>query len=208
MAWLPGGISTKPLAERGLVSVAGVLGGDEEELAVGLEDGGEEEGELGVGLLGGGEREGNWLGDGVAREEVEGGADVAEEGGVGGVGVAGEGEEGWVFATRFPVGEGFAGLLSDAVEGGWADEGFESGADEVFFAFGNAAGKEDEVGGGESFFEGGDGEVEVVGEVTDLDGPVRWGGLQSHAPQDGSVRLDGVGVGGVFGRGGRVRRRW
>ena len=36
--------------------------------------------------------------------------------------------------------------------------------------------------------EGGDSEVEVVGEVTDLDGPVRWVGLQSHAPQDGSVR--------------------
>ena len=88
-----------------------------------------------MGLLGGGEREGDGLGDGVAREEVEGGADVAKEGGVGGVGVAGEGEEGWVFATRFPVGEGFAGFLCDAVEGGWADEGFEGGADEVFFAF-------------------------------------------------------------------------
>ena len=85
-------------------------------------------------------------GDNVASsEEVEGRADVAEEGCVGRVGVAGESEERWVFATRFPVGEGFAGLLSDAVEGGWADEGFESGADEVFFSFRDAARKEDEV---------------------------------------------------------------
>ena len=141
-----------------------------------------------MGLLGGGEREGDWGGDGVACEEVEGGADVAEEGGVGGVGVAGEGEEGWVFATRFPVGEGFAGLLSDAVEGGWADEGFEGGADEVFFAFGDAAREEDEVGGGEGFLEGGNSEVEVVGEMLKCDRWVRWIGLQSHAPQDGSVR--------------------
>ena len=54
--------------------------------------------------------------------------------------------------------------MGDAVQGGWAEEGFDDGAHEVVFPFGDAAAKEDEVEV-ELDLHGGGGCFGVVGKV-------------------------------------------
>lgn len=188
-----GGDLNDAIGSEGGEEVAGVLGGEDVEGADRVEEGGVEEGELGMG--GEGLCEGEGGGDfwGESDEGPEGGDEVALEGGEGGVGVAGEGGD------AGPAGEGFAWALGDAVEEGWADEGFEGGANVVFFALGDAAGEDDEVALLAGLGDAGGGCFEVVGQVGegDLGGaPGFDGGFEGEAI--GAPEL--MGERGVLGR--------